>query len=80
MNPGAILQAGQAEKRAAAIAKTAAVLLAQANRDRLQTVTPPTPQSNATMHSSDSAGISSSDDDADDGGGEDGYGKIDGEM
>ena len=36
MNPGAILQAGQAEKRAAAIAKTAAVLLAQANSDRLQ--------------------------------------------
>lgn len=74
LDPAAIVQAGQAERNAAAYAKVAALLLAQAtaNRDRLQTdtttsVPPQRPQSNTTMHSSDSSSVHSDKDEDGDG-------------
>ena len=74
LDPAAVVQAGQAERNAAACAKTAALLLAQAtaNCDRLQTdtttsVSPQRPQSNITMHSSDSSSVHSDKDEDGDG-------------
>jgi len=57
-----VAQANQAEKKAGASAKVAALMLAQAKSDQLQqpdfsrstSTTPHTPQSNTSMHSFDS--------------------------
>ena len=69
----AIVKANQAEKKASAVAKVAALMLAQAKHDQLEidlssrpaSTAPQTPQSNTSMYSCDST-HSGGDDDGDD--------------